>query len=108
MRILFDECVPKSLKREFVDLDITAVSEMGWSETKNGALLQLMSVENFDILLTSYQNIKYVQNLQKADVAVIVMVAYTNRVSDLLPLVPKVREILTAIIAGEIIEVTGN
>lgn len=40
MRILLDECVPKPLKREFDDLDLKTVGEMGWLGTKNGALLQ--------------------------------------------------------------------
>ena len=108
MRILLDECVPKSLKREFDDLNIKTVKEMGWSGTKNGALLKLMSDGKFNVLLASDRNIKYEQNLQKADVAVIVMVAYTNRVNDLLPLVPKIREILVSIDPGEIVEVNNN
>ncbi|MDJ0593062.1 MAG: hypothetical protein QNJ72_24270 [Pleurocapsa sp. MO_226.B13] len=105
MRILLDECVPKPLKREFADLDIKTVNEMGWSGTKNGALLKLMSGERFTILLTCDRNLKYEQNLQQAGVAVIVMVARTSRLSDLLPLIPKVRESLITIVPGELIEV---
>ncbi|MGF1542360.1 MAG: hypothetical protein ACFCU5_18275 [Pleurocapsa sp.] len=105
MRILLDECVPKPLKREFADLDIKTVREMGWSGTKNGALLKLMSESEFTILLASDQNLKYEQNLQQIGIAVIVMVARTNRLSDLLPLIPEVREVLFAIKPGELIEV---
>ncbi len=64
MRILLDECVPRPLKREFTDLDLKTVSEMGWSGTKNGALLKLMSESKFTVLLTSDRNIKHEQNLQ--------------------------------------------
>ena len=105
MRILLDECIPKPLKREFADLELKTVVEMGWSGTKNGALLKLMSEEGFTILLTSDQNLKYEQNLQRVGIAVIVMVARTNRLSDLLPLIPKVREALIAIAPGEVIEI---
>jgi rRNA-processing protein FCF1 len=105
MRILLDECVPNPLKREFADLDLKTVREMGWSGTKNGALLQLMSESGFTILLTSDRNIKYEQNLQQAGIAVIVMVARKNRLQDLLPLVLKVRQALTTIAPGEVIEV---
>ncbi|MBW4532741.1 MAG: hypothetical protein KME09_02290 [Pleurocapsa minor HA4230-MV1] len=105
MRILLDECVPNPLKREFADLDLKTVREMGWLGTKNGALLQLMSESGFTILLTSDRNIKYEQNLQQAGIAVIVMVARTNRLQDLLPLVLKVRQALTTIAPGEVIEV---
>jgi hypothetical protein len=107
MRILLDECVPKPLKREFGDLDLKTVMEIGWSGTKNGALLKLMSDSGFTILLTSDRNIKYEQNLQQAGIAVIVMVARTNRLQDLLPLIPKVRKALFTIQPGELIEVNS-
>jgi hypothetical protein len=35
MRILLDECVPNPLKREFADLDIKTVREMGLIITNN-------------------------------------------------------------------------
>lgn len=105
MRILIDECVPKPLKREFDDLDLKTVGEMGWSGTKNGVLLQLMSESGFTILLTSDRNIKYEQNLRQVGIAVIVIIARTNRLTDLLPLKSQVREALSTIEAGELIEV---
>ena len=78
---------------------------MGWSGTKNGALLKLMSESGFTILLTSDRNIKYEQNLQQTGIAIVVMIARTNRLSDLLPLIPQVREVLSTIEAEELIEV---
>jgi hypothetical protein len=81
MQILLDECVPKPLKRELTDYNIRTVVEMGWSGKKNGELLQLMSQEGFSILLTTDQNLRYQQNLQQAGVAVVVMVAPSNRLS---------------------------
>lgn len=54
MRILLDECVPNPLKQEFADLDLKTVREMGWSGTKNGALLQLMSGQ--DLLFCEQAN----------------------------------------------------
>lgn len=107
MRILLDECVPKPLKREFADFDPKTVREMGWSGTKNGALLKSMSESGFSILLTSDRNLKYEQNLQQTGIAVIVMIARTNRLADLIPLTSKVREALSTINPGELIEV-GN
>ena len=57
MRILLDECVPKPLKKEFVDFNIKTVREIKWSGTKNGALLKLMKKAGFTVLLTSDRNI---------------------------------------------------
>ena len=105
MRILLDECVPKPLSKEFVDFDIKTVTQMKWSGTKNGALLKLMKEAGFTVLLTSDRNIRYEQNLQQAEIAVIVMAARTNRLNDLLPLVSKVKESLVKIKPGELIEI---
>lgn len=105
MRILLDECVPRPLKRELTDYQVRTVVEMGWSGKKNGELLQLMTQESFTILLTADQNLRYQQNLQSAGVAVVVLVAPSNRLPDLIPLMPKARSVLSAIAPGEVIEV---
>ncbi|KAI9134796.1 DUF5615 family PIN-like protein [Acaryochloris sp. CCMEE 5410] len=108
MRILLDECAPRPLKREFADYDIRTVVEMGWSGKKNGELLQLMRQEGFTVLLTTDQNLRYQQNLVQAGVAVVVLVATSNKLSDLLPLVPDTRDALNTITLGEVIEVGGS
>ncbi|MBD2773757.1 DUF5615 family PIN-like protein [Iningainema tapete] len=105
MRILLDECVPRPLKRELTDYKVRTVVEMGWLGKKNGELLQLMIQESFTVLLTADQNLRYQQNLQQAGVAVVVLIASSNRLSALLPLMPKVRSVLARIAPGEVIEV---
>lgn len=107
MRILLDECAPRPLKRELADYEIRTVVEMGWSGKKNGELLQLMNQEGFTILLTTDQNLRYQQNLDKAGVAVVVLVAGSNRLPDLLPLIPDVCGVLKTIAPGQIIEIAG-
>ena len=106
MRILLDECVPRPLKRELADYEIRTVVEMGWSGKKNGELLQLMNQEGFTILLTTDQNLRYQQNLEQAGVAVVVMVALSNRLPDLVPLIPSVRNALDTVTSGEVVEIT--
>ena len=108
MRILLDECAPRPLKREFADYDIRTVVEMGWSGKKNGELLRLMRQEGFTVLLTTDQNLRYQQNLVQAGVAVVVLVAPSNKLSDLLPLAPETRNVLNTITLGEVIEVGGS
>lgn len=67
-----------------------------------------MSQAEFTVLLTSDQNIKYEQNLKKAGVSVIVMVARTNRLTDLVRLKPKIINALFVIKPGELIEVSSD
>ncbi|WP_375497766.1 hypothetical protein [uncultured Nostoc sp.] len=80
---------------------------MGWSGKKNGELLQLMIQESFTIILTTDQNLRYQQNLQQAGVAVVVLVASSNRLPDLLPLIPSVRTVVDtiAITPGVVVEI---
>jgi hypothetical protein len=101
MRIQQDECAPRPLKRELADYQISTVVEMGWSGKKNGELLRLMSQEGFTVLLTTDQNLRYQQNLQQAGVAVVVLVASSNRLSDLVPLIPDVCNVLNTITLGK-------
>lgn len=78
---------------------------MGWNGKKNGELLRLMTVAGFEILLTVDRNLQHQQNLAAAGIAVVVMVAATNRLADLLPLIPKVEAVLQSVRAGEAVEV---
>lgn len=101
MRVLLDECIPRRLKRELVGHDVKTAPEMGWASKKNGELLALAAVE-FDILLTSDRNLSHQQNLSAFDIAVIVLVAGSNRIDDLRPLVPRVLEALTTVRRGTV------
>jgi len=105
MRLLLDECVPRPLKRQLTDYEVKTVVEMGWAGKKNAELLKLMMQESFTILLTTDQNLRYQQNLQQAGVAVVVMVAPSNRLPDLVPLIPSVCSALMTIAPGEVVEV---
>jgi hypothetical protein len=105
MRILLDECVPRPLKRQLTAYEVSTVTEMGWAGTKNGELLKRMQQAQFTILLTTDQNLRYQQNLEQAGVAVVVMVAPSNRIPDLIPLIPQVCEVLATIAPGQVIEV---
>ena len=52
MRILFDECVPRQLRRALVGCEVRTVPEMGWSGVKNGALIALAAESGFDAIFT--------------------------------------------------------
>ena len=105
MRVLLDECVPRPLVREFPGHDIRTIQEMGWAGKKNGELLALMASDGFEILLTVDRSLRHQQNLTAAGVAVVVMVAASNRLSDLIPVVPSVEAALVGIQAGDAVEV---
>ena len=106
MRLLLDECVPKRLKRELLGHEVKTVQDMGWAGIKNGALLKLADGQ-FDALLTVDQGIEYQQNLSGLTISVVVMLAASNDVDDLRPLLPGVEQALADLRAGEISRVGG-
>jgi hypothetical protein len=67
--------------------------------------LQLMAADNFAMFLTVDQNLGYQQNLANAGIAVVVLVAPSNRIVDLAPLMVKVRNSLASLKPGDLLEV---
>ena len=107
LRVLLDECLPKKLKREFVDCVVFTVPEMGWVGRKSGELMKAAHGQ-FDVFVTADQNLQYQQNLAYANVGVIVLVAVNNRIETLAPLMPQVNEALKSIAADHVVEIEAE
>ena len=101
MRILFDQGVPKKLRRHLPSHEIKTAYEAGVNELENGALLR-WAQDSFDILISTDANIRYQQQLPDYDIALLVLRAFTNALEDYLPLVPQILEKLETIQAGEV------
>jgi len=86
--------------------DIRTVDAMCWAGKRNGELLQLAAAE-FDALLTADQNLEHQQNLGALPMAVIVLVAPTNRIQSLRPLVPTLLQTLQTLSARRLVRVGG-
>lgn len=105
MRILLDECAPRPLRDSIAAHEILTVPEMGWAGKKNGELLLLMAQNNFDALLTTDRNLKYQQNLSMHKISIVIMLAPSNRLNDLLPLIPDLEAALQNLRPGVVIEI---
>lgn len=77
---------------------------MGWAALKNGNLLDAVQ-PNFDVLLTVDRNLPHQQNLRGRTIALVVLVASSNRVEDLKPLLPYVEPVLQTILPGNVVHV---
>jgi hypothetical protein len=62
MKILLDECVPWPMHKFLQDHDCTTAPRVGWGGIKNGELLRRAEGQ-FDLFITSDQNIRYQQYL---------------------------------------------
>jgi hypothetical protein len=70
--------------------DVSAVVERGWSSKRNSDFLRLILREGFEAFLTVDQNLPFQQNVAASGVAVVVVVARTNRLKEIRPLVPAI------------------
>jgi hypothetical protein len=87
VRILLDECVDWRLSRSIVGHEVKSARQMGWTAVRNGELLALAS-DQFDVFVTADRNLSFQQNTGALRIAVVVLRARTDRLADLLPLVP--------------------
>lgn len=101
MKLLLDENLPRKLKFHFSGHEVFTTSEMGWKGKENGELLALMLNEGFQVLLTGDKNLQHQQNFEKYPIPVIVLNARFITLGSLIPLVPKVNELLQrGLVAG--------
>jgi predicted nuclease of predicted toxin-antitoxin system len=106
VRVLLDECVDWRLSRDVIGHDVKTARQMGWSTIKNGELLAL-AAKQFDVFVTVDRNLSFQQNLVAFPIAVIVLRARTNRLSDLRPLIPALLAALSSPTPG-IAQLIGN
>ena len=70
MKILLDECVPWPMHKLLGGHDCTSTQWRGWGGIKNGDLIRLAEKE-FNLFITSDQNLRYQQNLAGRDLAIL-------------------------------------
>jgi predicted nuclease of predicted toxin-antitoxin system len=101
VRLLLDESLPRRLTQHLGDVEVDNVFDRGWSGLKNGELLR-KAESDYDVFLTADQNLQYQQNLTGFEVAIVVLAAHSNRLQDLIPLVPKALEACSTAKAGTV------
>ncbi|HTY51199.1 MAG TPA: DUF5615 family PIN-like protein [Steroidobacteraceae bacterium] len=87
MKVLLDECVDTRLASEIAGFEVATVVGRGWAGVSNGKLLALAQTE-FDVFVTVDKNLSFQQHLPKFSIAVIVVRANSNRLADLITVVP--------------------
>ena len=107
MKILLDENLPRKLTGHLVNHECRTVVECGWSGKKNGELLGLAD-PRFDVLLTLDKNLPYQQNLDTHKIAVPIVRARSNRIEDLLPVIPECLAALESIEPRQVLRVGSS
>ena len=101
MRVLLDESVPHDLIPQFPGHDVLTVQDLGWSGVKNGDLL-VRARGKIDAFITMDRKLEKQHDLSALPFGVVVILARSNRVPDLLPLVVAMREAVARIGPGKI------
>lgn len=105
MRILLDECIDQSFRLSFAGYDCQTARYAGLSGLKNGALLSAAESAKFDVLLTVDKHIEFQQNFSSRKIAVIVLNGRSDRLRDLLLLVPACLTAIASIRPGQLVKI---
>ena len=97
-RVLLDHCVPRPFRKLLAGCTVATASEMGWSQLKNGELLDAAQAASFDVLITADQSLRYQQNLSTRQIAIIELP--TNRLRQVAQYAAQVNALLTNILPG--------
>jgi len=107
VRVLLDENVPHDLISQFVGYEVSTVQGLGWAGVKNGDLLE-RARGTIDVFVTMDRNLEKQHDLSAMPFGVVVIMARSNRMSDLLPLADALREIVAQIGPGKVEHVGGQ
>ena len=103
MRILLDECVDQRLRYSLADHECQTAQHAGFAGLKNGALLTAAEAAGFEVLITTDQKMPDQQNMRGRRIALLVFCASTNRLQDLLRLIPEALAALDTIQPGRVV-----
>ena len=92
MNILLDECIDRRFAKDIEGHTVTTVPQAGWAGIKNGELLTRAQTQ-FDVFVTVDRNLAFQQHIPRFNIAIVVLQAPTNRLKDLRPLLPKLRQL---------------
>jgi hypothetical protein len=102
MRVLLDEQLPRHLAAEISGHDVSTVQQCGWAGFKNGELLRAAADAGFDVLVTADRNLQFQQNLSQSRIGIILLVAPSNALEDLRPLIPGLLAAIPGSRAGQL------
>ena len=72
MKLLFDQGTPVPLRHALAGHAVSTAYEMGWASLANGDLLDAAE-RDFDVLVTTDQNLPHQQNLKGRQLAILIL-----------------------------------
>ena len=75
MKILFDQGTPVPLRRHLGAHFVDTVAERGWSTLSNGDLLRTAEKAEYELFITTDQNLRYQQNIAGRALGILVLMS---------------------------------
>jgi predicted nuclease of predicted toxin-antitoxin system len=93
MKVLLDHCLDWRLSRSLPGHSVKSAGKLGWGGLKDRPLLAKAQTQ-FEVLVTSDKKLPSQQNLDKYNLAVVILDVPTNRIEDCLPKMPTLLKML--------------
>lgn len=103
MRVLFDNSTPRGIATVLDEHAVTEARELGWDRLRNGELLDAAEKAGFEIFVTPDQNIRYQQNLEGRNIAIVVL--SVGRWTLVKPYLSQIAEAVNAATPGSYVEI---
>jgi hypothetical protein len=75
VRILFDQGTPVPLREALTHHEVATAYEQGWSQLKNGELLDAAESGGFEVFVTTDSRLRYQQNLTSRRIAIVCLLS---------------------------------
>ena len=106
-RVLFDENLPRQLRRDLPEFEIRTVQQEGWGAYRNGELLR-RAEKTFEVLVTADRRMQYQQRLSSFAIGIIVIITPRLRLQELRTVVEELRESIARVKPGEWIDIEAK
>ncbi|HEY1940112.1 MAG TPA: DUF5615 family PIN-like protein [Candidatus Angelobacter sp.] len=104
MRVLIDECIPRRFKTSLRPHHCQTVPEAGFAGKKNGELLGVAE-NKYDVFITLDKGIEFQQNLAGRKIAVVIIRAKSNRLTDIQQHASACLEAIQSIQPGQLLRI---
>ncbi len=106
-RVLFDENMPRLLRRELPEFEIRTVQEEGWTGLNNGDLLR-EAQSAFEVLVTVDKRLQHQQNVASFRIAIVVISAQSTRLVHMRLVITQLKQAIAQARPGTVVSVAAG
>jgi hypothetical protein len=105
LRLLIDESIPEQIQPHLVEFKPAVVRREGLKGLRNGVLLRAAVDRGFTVIFSADQSLRFQQNLGRIGIGAVVIVNIPNRMTDIVPVLQKIKTAIASVQSGQVIEI---